>query len=109
MLIRLDPYLLFSGTLGPNSDPFDQFHDGKLWDALKRSYLVESTKPEDTAEEGGPETGGLKRFTLDTAIEDEGSGLSVGQRSLVSLPRVLVKDTKVSILDEDAGAVKFRF
>jgi ABC-type multidrug transport system fused ATPase/permease subunit len=84
-------------------DPFDQFDDARLWGALKRSYLVENTKPQETAEEGEPGTPVPGRFTLDTVIEDEGSNLSVGQRSLVSLARALVKDTKVLILDEATG------
>jgi ABC-type multidrug transport system fused ATPase/permease subunit len=83
-------------------DPFDQFDDATLWDALKRSYLVENTK-QDSAE-GGEQGGATSgRFTLDTVIEDEGGNLSVGQRSLVSLARALVKDTKVLILDEATG------
>lgn len=44
--------------------------------------------------------GKAERFTLDTPIEEEGSNLSVGQRSLVSLARALVKDAKITILDE---------
>jgi len=95
--------LLFSGTLRSNLDPFDQFDDAKLWDALKRSYLVEKAKPQDGAEKGEPEAVASGRFTLDTVIEDEGSNLSVGQRSLVSLARALVKDSKVLILDEATG------
>ena len=88
-----------------NLDPFDQFDDARLWDALKRSYLVENTKPQDTTEEGEPEAVVPGRFTLDTVIENEGSNLSVGQRSLVSLARALVKDSKVLILDEATGTV----
>ena len=84
-------------------DPFDQFDDAKLWDALKRSYLVENTKPQDVTEEGDPEAVVPGRFTLDIVIEDEGSNLSVGQRSLVSLARASVKDSKVLILDEATG------
>ncbi len=44
--------------------------------------------------------GKAERFTLDTPIEEEGSNLSVGQRSLVSLARALVKDAKITVLDE---------
>ena len=94
---------MFSGTLRSNLDPFDQFDDAKLWDALKRSYLVEKAKPQDGTEEGEPEAVASGRFTLDTVIEDEGSNLSIGQRSLVSLARALVKDSKVLILDEATG------
>lgn len=36
-------------------------------------------------------------------IEDEGNNLSVGERSLVSLARALVKDSRVVILDEAVG------
>ena len=39
-------------------------------------------------------------MTLDTVIESEGSNLSVGERSLLSLSRALVRDTRVVILDE---------
>ena len=53
-----------------------------LWDALKCSYLVDNEKPQDVTEDGVPEATVSSRFTLDTVIEDEGSNLSVGQRSL---------------------------
>jgi ABC-type multidrug transport system fused ATPase/permease subunit len=45
--------------------------DARLWDALKRAYLVEQgdNKGEDSQ----------SKFTLDTPIEDEGGNLSVGQ------------------------------
>jgi ATP-binding cassette subfamily C (CFTR/MRP) protein 1 len=103
MLIHRRLQLLFSGTLRSNLDPFDQFDDAQLWDALKRSNLVDSTKQDTTdGEDSGAVVSG--RFTLDTVIENEGSNLSVGQRSLVSLARALVKDSKVLILDEATGS-----
>ena len=102
LLIHRRLQLLFSGTLRSNLDPFDQFDDARLWDALNRSYLVGDTK-RDTTGGGDPGAVASGRFTLDTVIENEGSNLSVGQRSLVSLARALVKDSKVLILDEATG------
>lgn len=63
-----------------NLDPFNVHEDPTLWDALKRVYLVDSSPydtPKDYAEVDEPQV--VRRFTLDTAIEDEGNNLSVGQ------------------------------
>ena len=54
---------------------------------------------EATLEEGvNPKT--KARFTLETVVESEGANLSVGERSLLSLARALVKDSRVIVLDE---------
>ncbi|KAI5833117.1 hypothetical protein K523DRAFT_413569, partial [Schizophyllum commune Tattone D] len=105
-IIPQDP-LLFSGTLRSNLDPFGQHDDARLWDALKRSYLVESEKA--VHHDGGPEGARtpVNRFSLDTIVEDEGNNLSIGQRSLVSLARALVKDTNILILDEATASVDY--
>lgn len=77
------------------------FDDAHLWDALRRSYLVGTStrssldmQPLDETEDRS------EKFTLDTIIESDGANLSVGERSLLSLARALVKDSKVVILDE---------
>ncbi|KAK0204702.1 P-loop containing nucleoside triphosphate hydrolase protein [Desarmillaria ectypa] len=98
--------LLFSGTLRSNLDPFNSHDDAKLWDALKRSYLVDSPAKA-VADENGDVSTPINRFSLDTVIEDEGANLSIGQRSLVSLARALVKDSKILILDEATASVDY--
>lgn len=90
--------VLFNGTIRTNLDPFGEFEDAVLWDALKRSFLVDNSYIPGSTAPSTSESGG--RFSLDLVIEDEGLNLSVGERSLVSLARALVKDSRIIILDE---------
>ena len=96
---------LFAGTVRSNLDPFGEHQDAELYDALKRAWLVDQDQP-------APGAGGAAaasptaatpsnstRFTLDLVIEDEGQNLSVGERSLVSLARALVKNSKIIVLE----------
>ncbi|KAI0342903.1 ABC transporter [Trametopsis cervina] len=115
-IIPQDPVsLLFSGTLRTNLDPFGHHDDARLWDALKRSYLVEDkhrsslergSVDDDSTLNSGANTP-ISRFSLDSIVEDEGNNLSVGQRSLVSLARAIVFDAKVLILDEATASVDY--
>jgi ATP-binding cassette subfamily C (CFTR/MRP) protein 1 len=66
-IIPQDP-VLFSGTLRSNLDPFDLYSDERLYDAMKRACITDSTV--------GGEGREVKRFTLDTVVEDEGLNLS---------------------------------
>ncbi|KAL1410097.1 hypothetical protein Q8F55_004100 [Vanrija albida] len=99
-IIPQDP-VLFSGTLRSNLDPFDLYEDERLYDALKRACLIDESG-HDGADPAAARAG---RFTLDMAIDDEGSNLSIGERSLVSLARALVKDSRIVVLDEATAAV----
>ncbi|KAI9628598.1 hypothetical protein KEM48_011554 [Puccinia striiformis f. sp. tritici PST-130] len=90
--------VLFEGTIRTNLDPFDEYDDQSLWDALSRSGLNQKND--------APE-GNTQRYGLDSVIEDEGVNLSVGERNLVSLARALVKNSKIIVLDEATASVDF--
>lgn len=97
-IIPQDP-LLFSGTIRSNLDPFSMYDDAKLWDSLRRSYLIEDNNAATYPD------GSRTRFTLDSVVESEGANLSQGERSLLSIARALVKNSKVVILDEATASV----
>ncbi|KAG1750701.1 ABC protein [Suillus lakei] len=106
-IIPQDP-LLFSGTIRSNLDPFSKHSDAELWDALHRSCLVDSST---TSDHSSPSDGimseqtYIKHHSLDSAIEREGANLSIGERSLLSLARALVKDCRIVVLDEATASV----
>jgi ABC-type multidrug transport system fused ATPase/permease subunit len=91
-------HLVILGTVRAALDPFSKYDDTRLWDALRRSYLVETRPSTPIDPEATAET--RHRLTLDTVIETDGANLSMGERSLLSLARALVKDSRVVILDE---------
>jgi ABC-type multidrug transport system fused ATPase/permease subunit len=93
-----------SGTLRSNLDPFGLHDDASLWDALKRAHLVETPKSERVSATDDEVPNGvqspIKRFTLDSVVEDEGGNLSIGQvyRCCLSLHRYLSYISAFSVL-----------
>ena len=83
--------VLFSGSLRKNLDLMDQFSDADLWRALEDVQLKDFVQ----SLEG----------QLGYELLEQGADVSVGERQLICLARVLLQRNKVIILDEPTAHV----
>ncbi|XP_058074506.1 ABC transporter C family member 3-like isoform X2 [Magnolia sinica] len=89
-IIPQDP-TMFEGTVRSNLDPLEEYTDEQIWEALDRCQLGDEVR--------------RKEGKLDSIVVENGENWSMGQRQLVCLGRVILKKSKVLVLDEATASV----
>ncbi|XP_067121587.1 ATP-binding cassette sub-family C member 4-like [Centruroides vittatus] len=92
-IIPQDP-MLFTGPLRRNIDPFNEYSEENLWQAIEDVQLKEviSKLP------GG----------LDTHLSEGGRNFSVGERQLICLARTILRQNKIFVMDEATSNIDKR-
>ncbi|XP_010261467.1 PREDICTED: ABC transporter C family member 10-like isoform X2 [Nelumbo nucifera] len=89
-VIPQDP-TLFNGTVRYNLDPLSQHTDDEIWEVLGKCQLREAVRE--------------KEGSLDSLVVGDGSNWSMGQRQLFCLGRVLLRRSRILVLDEATASI----
>ncbi|CAO3645196.1 unnamed protein product [Cunninghamella blakesleeana] len=114
-IIPQDP-VLFSGTVRSNMDPFEEFSDASISEALSRMNLIPSINSSSSSSSSSSianesienrDTNKNIFEDLNSPITEGGQNISAGQKQLICLAKSLLRRSKIVVMDEATSSVDF--